>query len=42
MRMLSLCQLCGATTLLLSGQVALAELGIQAQNVGMSSKIPRP
>lgn len=36
--MLSLRQLCGATTLLLSGQVALADLGIQADNVGMSSK----
>lgn len=38
--MLSLRQLCGATTLLLSGQVALADLGIQADNVGMSSKKP--
>jgi mannan endo-1,6-alpha-mannosidase len=40
MRMLSLRQLSRATTLLLSGRVALADLGIQAENVGMVSRKP--
>jgi mannan endo-1,6-alpha-mannosidase len=40
MRVLSLRQLSGAATLLLSVRMALADLGIQAENVGMSSNKP--